>query len=146
MKNRVAWGLAALLAMVVLVGVVGLYTRLKPYWIAKYRGREADLRGATLSLAPLAGADLWRADLRGANLHGANLHGAILWAADLRGADLTGANIDWEDPQPTVPPPLASVTEIDVVVYADVAGARYDRHTRWPSGFDPQRHGAVQVK
>jgi hypothetical protein len=25
----------------------------------------------------------------------------------------------------------------------DLTGALYDAHTRWPSGFDPQRHGAV---
>jgi hypothetical protein len=29
---------------------------------------------------------------------------------------------------------------------ADITGARYDGHTRWPSGFDPARHGAILVR
>ena len=32
--------------------------RLRPYWVAKYRGQEADLRRAALSQSELAGVDL----------------------------------------------------------------------------------------
>ena len=47
MRNRVAWGLAAMLAAV-LVGVVGLQGfRLRQYWVAMYQGEGADLRRAT---------------------------------------------------------------------------------------------------
>jgi hypothetical protein len=42
---------------------------------------------------------------------------AELYSGDLRGADLAG-------------PPLS--------------GARYDRRTLWPGGFDPQESGAVR--
>ena len=69
-----------ILASVMLVGVGLLFVRLRPYCVAKYRGQNADLRGATLLLAPLAAADL-----RGANLTHANLRGANLVEADWSG-------------------------------------------------------------
>ena len=28
----------------------------------------------------------------------------------------------------------------------DLTGARYDTQTRWPTGFDPRRHGAILTK
>jgi uncharacterized protein YjbI with pentapeptide repeats len=76
--NRVAWGLAAILAVPLLGGIVWLGVRLRPYWVAKYRGKGANLHAAMLAFAPLSGADL-----EGANLQGANLSGAILNDADL---------------------------------------------------------------
>ena len=57
-QSRVAWRLAAILAVVDLGGIALLGLRLRPYWVAKYRGRRADLHGAILVLAPLASADL----------------------------------------------------------------------------------------
>jgi hypothetical protein len=51
--NRVAWTLAGILALVVIGGIAALGVRLRPYWVAKYRGEGADLRGANLILAPL---------------------------------------------------------------------------------------------
>jgi len=92
-RNRLAWGLAAILAGVVLAGVWPLSVRLKLYWVARYRGREADLRGAMLVLAPLRHADLTAADLAGADLGGANLSGAELSEADLTGANLENADL-----------------------------------------------------
>jgi hypothetical protein len=58
---------------------------------------RADLRGANLIDAVLAGADLrganfTNADLCGADLTDAVFIGTVLANADLRGADLTGAN------------------------------------------------------
>ena len=54
--NRVAWGLSLVLG-VGLLGVGGMLgSWLRSYWIARYRGENADLRGATLIHAPLAGA------------------------------------------------------------------------------------------
>ena len=52
-----AWGLAAILAVLLLGGVGLLGVRLKPYWVAKYRGRNASLHAAILINAPLAGVD-----------------------------------------------------------------------------------------
>ena len=74
--------MAAILAVAMVGGVGLLGVRLRPYWVAKYRGEEADLSGAFLRFAPLAGAQLWEADLSEADLHFANLRGAALGAAD----------------------------------------------------------------
>jgi len=68
--QRTGWVLCALLAAVMLGGVGLLGVRLKPYWVAKYRGSGADLEGALLVGAPLRGAILEEADLRGADLRG----------------------------------------------------------------------------
>ena len=53
----------------------------------------ADLADADLAGAHLAGADLTDADLAGAHLAGADLTGADLTDADLTGADLAGAHL-----------------------------------------------------
>jgi uncharacterized protein YjbI with pentapeptide repeats len=60
---RTAWWLAAILAGVVLGGTGMLLVRLRPYWVARYWGREADLRGVNLSNAVLPGVDLAGAEL-----------------------------------------------------------------------------------
>ena len=39
-RNRVAWGMAAVLAVVVVGGVGLLGARLRPYWVAKFHGSE----------------------------------------------------------------------------------------------------------
>src|SRR5689334_18872348 len=93
-----AWGLAALLALLLAAGVGWLFVRLRPYWIAWARGYQADLQhaslpGARLAYADLREAQLRRADLRNALLRGANLMGADLGFALLNGADLTGARL-----------------------------------------------------
>lgn len=143
--QRTAWVLCALLAAVMLgaVGLLGM--RLKPYWVAKYRGSGADLHRALLIRAPLAGANLTSADLRGADMKDAclvradlsganlsaadlsyaNLAGAQLTCADLRGADLRGADLRGAD--------MGDL----LVQHADLRGIRCDRATRWPAGFDP---------
>src|ERR1043166_1445355 len=59
-------------------------------------------------------------DLRNENLKDAFLADLDLSDTDLRGVDLTGANLDG----------------------AFLLGALYDENTRWPDGFDPNRHGA----
>jgi hypothetical protein len=66
--NRVAWGLVVVLAARVLVGTGLLVVRVPPYWVAKYRGRGANLRGAALPFAPLREAFLDTANLEGADL------------------------------------------------------------------------------
>ena len=113
MRNPVAWGLAAVLAAVVLIGIGLLGARLRPYWVAKYRGERAELQGVVLVFGPFQGANLiatklqganlggsnletanlYFANLQRANLRGVNLRGAYLAAADLRGADLRGADL-----------------------------------------------------
>jgi uncharacterized protein YjbI with pentapeptide repeats len=62
--------------------------------------------------------------LRDANLIGVDLGLSDLSNVDLRGADLLNADLET----------------------SDLKGARYDEQTRWPSGFDPVKAGAVLVK
>lgn len=148
MKNRMAWGLAVVLTVVVLSGVGLLGVRLRPYWVAAHDGEFANLRGAPLSHAQLRGAslgeahlehaDLFAADLRQTNLtfailqdadlNSADLTGASLWGADLRNADLRGAKLGG-----------ANLKDIRL------SGARYNRFTRWPAGFAPKHQGAAEV-
>jgi uncharacterized protein YjbI with pentapeptide repeats len=91
--RRIIWVVCSLLATAVLAGVSALAVRLRPYWVAKYRGHGADLRNAMLVYAPLAGADLIHADLHGANLHKATFRGADLIGADLTDTDLMGTDL-----------------------------------------------------
>ena len=79
----------------------GLLLTARPYWMARFRGREANLRHAVLLMAYLGNADLRGADLSDANLAGAWLRGANLEGAELHGARLAGAVYDghtkWPD-------------------------------------------------
>tara|TARA_Y100000310_G_C20109297_1_gene546370 strand:- start:113 stop:325 length:213 start_codon:yes stop_codon:yes gene_type:complete len=63
--------------------------------------------------------------LRWANLQGADLDGADLREAKLHQADLRKAT---------------KLTD------ARLVRAMYDEGTKWPDGFDPQKHGAVRVE
>jgi uncharacterized protein YjbI with pentapeptide repeats len=72
-----AW-ICATLTVVILSSISLLAVRLRPYWVAKYRGTEADLHGASLRGAPLRDADLAGTNFRGADLRGADLRHANL--------------------------------------------------------------------
>ena len=58
---------------------------------------KTDSAKLDLSLAKLAGADLYKANLPHANLHKADLKRALLQEANLREANLTGANLQEAD-------------------------------------------------
>jgi uncharacterized protein YjbI with pentapeptide repeats len=125
---------------------------------AQFRGADladADLSGANLTGADLTGANLQRATLVGANLQRATLALTDLRDADLRhvnmedacvaGCDLTSANLMSAD--------LTGIDLLNWVCYGegwsrqnDLTGAVYDQHTRWPSGFDPVKAGAVKAE
>ena len=92
--NWLAIWLCASFAAAELVGASLAIIRLRPYWIAKYRGAGADLRQSFLQWAPLHRAILTRARLQQANLRGADLDQAALYSANLSGADLSGADLD----------------------------------------------------
>ena len=72
--------------------------------------------GADLRRADLFGADLEGVDLSGADLNEANLYEADLSGADLGGALLSGVNL---------------------------IGARANKNTIWPEGFDPEGAGVI---
>ena len=67
------------------------------------------------------GADLRRADLFGADLEGVDLSGADLNEANLSGADLGGALLSG----------------------VNLIGARANKNTTWPEGFDPVAAGVT---
>ena len=66
--------------------------------------------------ADLRRADLFGADLEGVDLSGADLNEANLYEADLGGALLSGVNL---------------------------IGARANKNTTWPDGFDPKAAGVI---
>jgi uncharacterized protein YjbI with pentapeptide repeats len=86
--------------------------------------------------AHLVDARLTRADLRGCLLNEADLRKAELWHANLEGAFLPDANLGEANL-------LAANLWKAYLKNADVAGAQYDRFTKWPSGFDPAAGGAI---
>ena len=71
--------------------------------------------------ADLRRADLFGADLEGADLSGANLNEANLYEADLNGSDLGGALLSG----------------------VNLIGARANKNTTWPDGFDPVAAGVI---
>lgn len=128
--------------------------------LAKANFQEADLTSASFSQAKAAGADfrgaifkatgLQSADFSGANfqdtdlgnssfqnskLNGANLRGAKgigdVQKADLREADLRGA---------------VFTCSAYYMEGCRLKGARYDKDTKWPAGFDVAASGAVEAK
>ena len=72
------------------------------------------------------GADLRRADLFGADLEGADLSGANLNEANLYEADLNGSNLGG-----------ALLSGVNLI------GARANKNTTWPDGFDPVSAGVI---
>lgn len=107
--------------------------------------KNCDMRGATFSNAGFQGADLSKANLEGVDLTGISfqntkMKGANLkktkgiadgTRADFREADLRGAN-------------LLGMKDYGGTT-AKFAGAKYDKATRWPKGFDVESSGAVLV-
>jgi uncharacterized protein YjbI with pentapeptide repeats len=105
----------------------GLYLRACNLLRANLKGTNLD--GANLNGAYLAWAYLSEATLKGADLGDADLAGAGLGGVDLSGANLCGTNLTRAD--------LTGVK---------LAGARYDRRTAWPEGFEPQNSGAERLE
>lgn len=102
---------------------------------------HANLRGAFLLEADLSYADLSYArldnretNLEGANLRCANLLNGSLKNAQLYLADLSGANLSNADLSGTSP------------IFADLSGAIYSQHTKWPDSFDPVAAGAILIE
>lgn len=126
---------------------------------------EADLSRAVLNGAKMKFANLWKSNLSNAQLQerpilfhaelieailinvdifAGNLHGAKLQGADLRGAtviadvsraDLSNARLQRAD--------LKGAEKLWDVV--SLAGATYDKKTKWPEDFDPKAAGAILV-
>ncbi len=114
------WILAAAVVVAVQMAVTRSYRsslKQEPHEVNGYMiGPGADLRRADLFGVDLFGADLEGVDLSGADLNGANLYEANLSGADLGGALLSGVNL---------------------------IGARVNKNTTWPEGFDPKAAGVI---
>jgi uncharacterized protein YjbI with pentapeptide repeats len=83
----------------------------------------SELRGANFEKADLSNIKFPFSDLRGANLREANLKGLYAPQARFEGTDLSGAILD--------KPKLERAT--------------FDDKTKWPQGFDPEKHGAIKI-
>jgi hypothetical protein len=92
--------------------------RLNMYAVISYGQSRRSNALINLRGADLSGMDLGRMGLGRLDLRGANLRNVALENSDLSESNLRGTHL---------------------------RGARYNRDTRWPAEFDPQRHGAVLV-
>lgn len=79
---------------------------------------------AQLQNGAFCGANLTQANFRHSDLRRANLSWATLRQANLFGVDLRSANLAWADLRE------ANLREVNL------AGAYYNLHTQWPSGFE----------
>lgn len=110
---------------------------------------DAELEGAwfndaNLSYANLEGADLYWAALLDANLENANLRsvrftGSLLAGANLSRADLSNANFGFDNVGGRTD--LRSANLTDCIISGTIfEGAMYDSKTKFPNGFDPEKH------
>ncbi len=124
---------------------------LKEANLSRARLNGADLTGADLRQANLESAGVQKANLSSANLEGLDLKGLSLQGVNLRGANLKGAKglkditrADFRDAD------LRGAYLLGVVDYggttADFRGAKFDKRTRWPKGFDVEAAGAKLVE
>jgi uncharacterized protein YjbI with pentapeptide repeats len=107
---------------------------------------DVDLRGASLRGGHFERVRLRRAHLEGARLEGAHLQGAKLRDAHFEGADFSA------DPEEGLEPANLEGASVEGANFegANLVGARlrdvvYNRHTRWPLGFDPKAANAVST-
>lgn len=106
--------------------------------------RGINLRGVNLADANLSKSILCKANLRNTSLREANLTEADLRHADLRGAYFNFTNLEKADLR------NANLGNVDFAYNeaknewsAFLGGAKYNRYTVWPNGFDPVVLGAV---
>lgn len=115
--------------------------------------RDSDLSGMVLQYRNLSSADFSNSKLCDGNLQGSNLQDASFekadlsevqfHAADLRKANLRGAKLK--------PARFSSArlegTDFTDAVFTDpnLSRATFDDNTKWPEGFEPEKHGAVKI-
>lgn len=93
------------------------------------------LAGAELTEANLDGADLYHADLNGAHLWRAHLERSRLWGTFLKKSYLDGAYLEG-----------ANLQGIFYDANTTWYGARYNKATQWPDGFDPVAARCILVE
>ena len=106
----------------------------------------ADLRNASLELAGMQNANLSQANLEGLDLKGVSLYGCKLRGANLRNAkgltDIRKTDLRDADLRGAF---LLGVAA-DYLTDVNLRGAKYDKRTRWPKGFDVEGSGAKLVE
>jgi uncharacterized protein YjbI with pentapeptide repeats len=105
----------------------------------------ADLSSSSFAYADLSGVLLFAANLRGVNLASADLSGSIMVGANLAGADLRGTNLsavqftaegfDESSLFDVNVDALNMLTRDSLRQDANLCGALYDEHTRWPENY-----------
>jgi len=127
---------------------------------------KANLKEANLSRARLNGADLTGADLRLANLESAGIQNATLSQANFEGLDLKQLSLQGCTLRGTNLKNVKGIGDITRADFRDAdlrgayllgaidyggttavfRGAKYDKRTRWPKGFDVEASGAKLVE
>jgi len=121
--------------------VIGRRNRKQDDKAVQLRFSDADLRGVSLRGGHFEDARFRRARLEGARLEGAHFQGAKFRDAHLEGADfrpdgelkLEGAHLEGAN------------FENATLTGARLAGASYDRMTRWPAGFEPEAERLIRT-
>jgi uncharacterized protein YjbI with pentapeptide repeats len=102
-------------------------------------------RGKSFRSASLYGTMMAGADLRGCDFEGADLRGANLDSAMLAGANLRGANLSRDDLGGSTYLLGADLTNA-ILEGTNLEGARFNSHTVFPTGFDPEAAGMLIVE
>ena len=103
------------------------------------------MRGKSFRSASLYGTMMAGADLRGCDFEGADLRGANLDSAMLAGANLRGANLSRDDLGGSTYLLGADLTNA-ILEGTNLEGARFNSHTVFPTGFDPEAAGMLIVE
>ena len=125
--------------------------------LTKANFKDADVTSASFKASQMAGADFrgaiiqytgfQEADLSGANFQGTELNNVSFQRCKMKGANLQNSkrigdvqNTDLRDAD------LRGAVFTCTVYYMNgcrLTGAKYDKNTRWPKGFDVDSSGAV---
>lgn len=124
-----------------------VYKELGPLALPKADLDGVDLQGASFggsnfSGATMRSANLYDVDAPQCNFNGADLKGARLQGADVRGGSFVGADLQGAALEKTR---LDGADLTDASLEEKNVKAIYDRHTKWPKGFDPKKAGCVAV-
>lgn len=137
-----------------------VFTRFNEASLVSATFQQADLTNADFSSANLTRADFRNttisstffqlAILEGANFAGVNLNSVSFQKCRMKGANLRGCRGVGDVQHADLREADLCGAVFDVSAYyltgCNLQGARYDKHTYWPSGFDVAASGAVLVE
>ncbi len=121
--------------------------------VGKHQFEDAEMEGALLYDAQLAGANFknavlywagfFMANIDGANFENANLQGVDLKEASCVGTNFRYANLGRDNLGGSSQLQGANLTDA-ILNRAILEGAEYDEATRFPRGFHPKSHGMIE--